>query len=288
MDDPHYETLGAARLEVKVLCDPLSAAVAIGKLARMARPAERTSSPNGIQVIERAADVLRTLYGEPRGLSLAQIAERVALPRSTVQRLVAALVRERLLATASPTGRVRLGPELTRLANSRRELSEDVRPFMTRLLREFDETVVCSIIDGDMQRCVEQIAVPHRLRTEFPVGATMSLYNTANGKALLAQLEDEEVVDLLPARLKRETGNTITSRAVLRKELAKIRDGGVAFDHEERTVGIAAAAIATKDHFGVPFAICVAVPTQRFYGREDDIAAALDSIRRALEAEIRG
>jgi DNA-binding IclR family transcriptional regulator len=258
------------------------------RCGRMGSSSQRTSSPNGIQVIERAADVLRALYGEPQGLSLSQIAERVALPRSTVQRLVAALVRERLLAAASPTGRVRLGPELTRLANSRRELSEDVRPYMQRLFREFDETVVCSVIDGDLQRCIEQIAAPHRLRTEFPVGATIPLYCTANGKALLAELADDEIVDLLPARLRRQTANTITSRSALLKALAEIRREGVALDHEERTEGIAAAAIAVKDAFGVPFSICIAVPSQRFYGREREIAAALSATRREIDADLNG
>jgi DNA-binding IclR family transcriptional regulator len=246
---------------------------------------ERTGSQRGIQVIERAAEVMRALYGEPRGLSLAQIAHRVGLPRSTVQRLVSALVRERLLAAASPNGRVRLGPELSRLANSRRELTEDLRPYMERLFREFDETVNCSVIEGDLQRCTAQIAAPHRLRTEFPVGATLPLHCTANGKALLAALRDEEVVDLLPARLKRHTVNTITSRSRLLEELASIRAAGVAFDHEERTIGIAAAATAVKDPFGSFVSICVAVPAPRFYGREHEIAAALAVIRREVEAE---
>jgi DNA-binding IclR family transcriptional regulator len=247
---------------------------------------ERTGSPRGIQVIERAADVMRALYGEPRGLSLAQIARRVGLPRSTVQRLVSALVRERLLAVASPNGRVRLGPELTRLANSRRELTEDIHPYMERLFREFDETVVCSVIEGDLQRCIDQIPAPHRLRTEFPVGATLPLYCTANGKALLSTLSDEEVVELLPARLKRATPKTITSRSRLLEELASIRNTGVAFDHEERTIGIAAAATAVKDPFGAWVAICVAAPAPRFYGREHEIAAALAVVRREVEAEL--
>jgi DNA-binding IclR family transcriptional regulator len=243
-------------------------------------PTTRANSHSGgIQVIERAAEVLRALYGEPRGLSLSQISERVGLPRSTVQRLVSALVRERLLTAASPNGRVRLGPELTRLANSRRELSEDVRPYMERLYREFDETVVCSVIEGDFQRCIEQIAAPHRLRTEFPVGAVLPLYCTANGKALLAELDDDTIVDLLPARLERCSPNTITSRARLLKELASIREAGVAFDHEERTIGIAAAAIGVRDPFGALFSICVAVPAQRFYDREDEMAAELLAIR---------
>jgi DNA-binding IclR family transcriptional regulator len=247
---------------------------------------ERTGSQRGIQVIERAADVMRALYGEPRGLSLAQIAERVGLPRSTVQRLVSALVRERLLAAASPTGRVRLGPELSRLANSRRELTEDLHPYMERLFREFDETIVCSVIEGDVQRCIDQIAAPHRLRTEFPVGATLPLYCTANGKALLAALTDDKVVELLPARLKRCTPNTITSRSRLLGELASIRAAGVAFDHEERTIGIAAAATYVRDPFGSFVSICVAVPAPRFYGREHAIAAALVAVRREVEADL--
>lgn len=244
------------------------------------------SPQRGIQVIERAADVMRALYGEPRGLSLAQIAERVGLPRSTVQRLVAALVRERLLAAASPNGRVRLGPELTRLANSRRELTEDLHPYMERLFREFDETIALSVIEGDVQRCIDQIAAPHRLRTEFPVGATLPLYCTANGKALLATLTDAEVVELLPARLKRLTPNTITSRNRLLEELATIRESGVAFDHQERTIGIAAAATAIMDPFGSYAALCLAAPAARYYGREGEIAATLTDIRRAAQDEL--
>ena len=64
---------------------------------------------DGIQVIARAAAVLRALKDSQTGLSLGQIADRVALPRSTVQRIVAALIDERLLIATRAAG-VRLGP----------------------------------------------------------------------------------------------------------------------------------------------------------------------------------
>lgn len=44
-----------------------------------------------VQVIARAASILRALEDQPTGLSLGQIAQRVQLARSTVQRIVAAL-----------------------------------------------------------------------------------------------------------------------------------------------------------------------------------------------------
>ena len=69
-------------------------------------------SPNDksqVQVIARAATILRALEEENAGLSLGQIAQRVNLARSTVQRIVAALETEKLVIAASPNGRVRLG-----------------------------------------------------------------------------------------------------------------------------------------------------------------------------------
>jgi DNA-binding IclR family transcriptional regulator len=74
--------------------------------------AERRAGKNevgGVQVIARAADILRALQRNPHGLSLSQLAREVDLARSTVHRIVSALEAEQLIATASPNGRVRLG-----------------------------------------------------------------------------------------------------------------------------------------------------------------------------------
>jgi DNA-binding IclR family transcriptional regulator len=46
------------------------------------------NNKNGIQVIARAATILRLLKTNQSGLSLGQIAAQADLPRSTVQRIV--------------------------------------------------------------------------------------------------------------------------------------------------------------------------------------------------------
>ena len=51
----------------------------------------------GVQVIARAAAILRALENEPDGLSLAEVAREVDLARSTVQRIVKALSDEQLV-----------------------------------------------------------------------------------------------------------------------------------------------------------------------------------------------
>ena len=52
---------------------------------------------NGIQVIARAAAILRTLESNRDGMSLGEIAKQVGLARSTVQRIVNALAVEGLV-----------------------------------------------------------------------------------------------------------------------------------------------------------------------------------------------
>src|SRR3974377_630517 len=83
-----------------------------------------------VQVIARAATILRALEDENSGLSLGQIAQRVKLARSTVQRIVSALETEKLVIAATPNGRVRLGPAILRLGGSRAtRLLSSARPF---------------------------------------------------------------------------------------------------------------------------------------------------------------
>src|SRR5919205_1721913 len=194
----------------------------------MARPATSTAN-GGVQVIARAAQILRALDGEPHGLSLSQLSERLDLPRSTVHRVVTALSTEGLLASASPNGRVRLGPEIARFAlPSRRELRLELRPHLQRLFDRLNETVDCAVLDGDHLRFIDQIAAPHRLRAVSSVGTTFPLHCTANGKAILAELSPDEVARVLPTRLRRCTDSTITVRAELVEELDRVRETKVA------------------------------------------------------------
>jgi DNA-binding IclR family transcriptional regulator len=138
------------------------------------------------------------------------------------------------------------------------------------------------VLDGDHLRFIDQIAAPHRLRAVSAVGATFPLHCTANGKALLAELSPDEVARILPTRLRRCTEATITVRAELVAELARVRSTHVAFDREEHTAGISAAGIAIRDPFGALAAISVPMPTQRFEGREAEIADALGVARRDI------
>jgi DNA-binding IclR family transcriptional regulator len=237
-----------------------------------------------VQVIARAAAILRALEDQPAGLSLGQIAQRVNLARSTVQRIVGALSAERLLIAASPNGRVRLGPTILRLATSvQTDFVSIVRPFLVRLSQALRETVDLAAIKRDHLVFIDQVIGSQRLRAVSAVGESFPLYCTANGKAYLAELSDEAVASLLGTSYEARTPNTLTSLERLLEELQTVRKTGVAFDREEHTLGICAAGVALRDLLGNHVAISVPVPEQRFYDHQGVIADRLLAAKRALQ-----
>jgi DNA-binding IclR family transcriptional regulator len=237
-----------------------------------------------VQVIARAAAILRALEEEAAGLSLGQIAQRVNLARSTVQRIVAALQAEKLVIAASPTGRVRLGPTILRLAASvRTDFVSIAHPFLVTLSNELRETVDLATVKKDHLVFIDQVIGSQRLRTVSAVGESFPLHCTANGKAYLAALDDDEIVRLIGRKYEKRTPSTLTRLPDLLRDLKSVRKTGVAYDREEHTLGICAAGVAMRDLLGNTIAISVPVPTQRFEAQQNLIAERLLATREALQ-----
>lgn len=229
-----------------------------------------------IQVIARAAKILRSLEDHPDGLSLAQIAARVGLARSTVQRIVTALAEEQFLISASPRSRVKLGPELIRLASATSiEIRPIVKPYMNTLGRELEETIDLSMIQGKSAVFIEQVPSNHRLRAVSAIGERFPLHCTANGKALLAALDDVKLKKMLNVDLEAYTPNTIIDPVDILKEIEEIRKTNVAFDNEELTEGICAIGTSFQDPTGRPYAMSIPVPKTRFLLNKARVQEAL-------------
>lgn len=243
----------------------------------------------GIQVISRAAAILRALRDEPDGLSLGQIAVRVGLARSTVQRIVHALVGERLLMSASPTARVRLGPELLALAqNSKIDIVEVAHPHLKQLAEATGETVDLAVFRRDHLVFLDQVVGSHRLRAVSAVGELFPPHCTANGKASLALLDDSEVRKRLARTELRLANGATRSIDDLLKELNEVRRSGIACDDEEHSLGISALGVAFRDYTGTIYAISIPVPTSQFITNRDAVGPQLLACRDRLGALVGG
>jgi DNA-binding IclR family transcriptional regulator len=243
---------------------------------------DQTKTSN-IQVISRAAKILRTLREHPKGLSLSQIAKEVNLARSTVQRIVTTLEQENFVAAASANGGIRLGPEIAMLATAvHRDLREEIRPFLIQLSEEVNETVDLSVLDNGKVLFVDQIIAAHPLQATSQPGASFPLHCTANGKAILASLPKDEVEKLLPEHLKQYNDKTITNRDELLKELDVVRKEGIAFTKEEHIHGICAVGAVVFDRMRNLNAVSIPLPSARFYGNEEKLVTALLKTRQAI------
>lgn len=254
-------------------------------MPKIKKRSREPNSASGIQVIARAAAILRALEDEPQGLSLGQLADRVDLARSTVQRIVGALETEHLLIAASPTSGVKLGPALVRLASSANvELDRMLRPALVKLSQTVKETVDLSVLKGNELVFIDQIPGAHRLRAVSAIGESFPLHCTAPGKALLSLLPDEKWTRLVGRSLRAHTRHTLTDLDVLRREVEECRRTHIAYDREEHTEGITAIGTALIDPLGRALAVSVPVPTTRFDGQEERLLIELRRTRREIES----
>lgn len=235
---------------------------------------DQSHSRGGIQVIARAAAILRVLRDNTDGMSLGKIAERVALPRSTVQRIVAALQAERLVIASSSGGSIRLGPEITALSEATRyNVVEDCRLHLSELSRRLGETADLSVLRGAAMIFLDQVPGTHRLRTVSAVGDVFPLTNTANGRAALALLPEDRARALVEDEWRR--WHQSRDWASFADILAGIRETGVACDSDEHTDGISALGGAFRDRNGEIHAISVPVPSHRFLRIRPQVEEAL-------------
>ena len=143
------------------------------------------------------------------------------------------------------------------------------RPTIERVARATDgETVDLSVLRGQRMWFVDQIESTHRLRAVSAIGVRFPLHTTANGKAALAALSEADAQAVI-SRFSAE----IAER--LRAEIGEIRRTGIAFDREEHTPGISAAAIARRANGDNVIAISVPAPTERFLRKGGAHPAAL-------------
>ncbi|MEM6636750.1 MAG: IclR family transcriptional regulator [Pseudomonadota bacterium] len=238
----------------------------------------------GIQVISRAAGILRILGQDTDGLSLGQIARRVALPRSTVQRIVGALSDEGLVSTEKGSGGIRLGPEIQNLAQaSFTDLRERMRSIMKSISDETGETVDLAVLDGKRMLFVDQVVGTQRLRTVSKIGEAFPLATTANGKAAMARLDEHDAAKLLIAELE-DTDGPAPRLSDLLEEIAAIRQGALARDEDDHTEGVSALGFAMADQRGDVFALSVPIPSSRYHRVKELLETVLLKYRAELNA----
>lgn len=230
--------------------------------------AAKAPAAEGTASLEKALDVLDAIGSAPAGLSQAELANRLALPRTTLYRLLGTLV-QRGLVRRDPLRRVYgLGMRCFEYAKSAYAMPDLVAAAGAELrtLRDITgETVYLAARDGHDVVALERYLGAHSQRSNSSLGQRKPLHCTSQGKAILAALPAEErdaLVREMP--LSAVTPRSITDRRRLQAELRLTAARGWSIDDEEIVPGVRCCGAAVVDSAGqVRGAISVAGPVYR-------------------------
>jgi IclR family acetate operon transcriptional repressor len=208
--------------------------------------------------VRNAARILRAFSNADQELGVTELSRRLGLGKSTVHRLVSTLAAERLLERSPATGRYRLGLALYELGTTVTEhvdLHQAALPVLTTLRHNTGEMVHVAVLDGLEVVYVERLESHHMLPIFRRVGHRLQAHSTASGKVLLAALPPGELERRLADwRPVSKTRHTITTRAQLMTELARVAERGWAENNEEGHAGVVSVGAPIRGADGVVMA----------------------------------
>lgn len=222
-----------------------------------------------VKSLVKALRVFKLFTVEKSEWSVKEMALALDYHPSSIQRVVATLEKEGFLERPFATRSVyRLGPQTLQLASVavyKSDLREAARPALARLVERAQETAHLCVVDRSQCYYIDKTECSRSVRIVTYVGQRLPLHSTGVGKALMSGMSVEEVDKVIAERgLPAFTKNTITDRARLLDELARVRREGIAYDSEESEIGLRCVAAPIFSWSGkVVAGISVSVPKQR-------------------------
>jgi DNA-binding IclR family transcriptional regulator len=151
-------------------------------------PARSSAGAGGVAAVDRALMLLSAFRAGDRELSLATLAGRTHLVKSTALRLLASLAHAGFV-RRSQAGLYALGPEIARLNglfSPSFTLEAEVTPVLERLVAKTRETAAFHVRRDDKRLCLYRVDSPQVLRDHGRVGDIFPLERGAGGRVLLA------------------------------------------------------------------------------------------------------
>lgn len=238
------------------------------------RAAARPGSPRLThRSLERGLRVLETAAAAGGVTSLAEVARKTGLHRSTAHHLMQTLVSLGYLDQDAATRGYQLSAKLFRLTGrtwSPEQLGRIAEPFVAALTARTGEGSSFAAYRNGTVTILAKFDADGPVRVVQDVGSQRPIHATAVAKAILPWLPEAELEGLLRrTRFERYTPNTITSRAEFAAALRRIRAVGFAVDDEEHIEGIRCIAAPVFGYSGqVLGSLCAVGPKSRMTHRK--------------------
>lgn len=201
---------------------------------------------NGIQVVERAMDVLEWVSHHGPS-SVQEIASGVGLNRTTVHRIVRTLSGRRWLVREAARPDYVVGPRLLSLLQDALAdwgLPQRAYPLLERYRNAFEETAQAASLDGNEIVHFAGVSAQTQRGIALQIGQRAQLWNTALGKAILFSLPEKQFAAILEPLSRRPELPGLAKR--LRREKEQFEANGFAIDDEESSDGVRCVAVSLR------------------------------------------
>jgi IclR family pca regulon transcriptional regulator len=189
---------------------------------------DAAASGDFVQSLARGLSVIRAFDAEHAELTLSDVARRADITRAAARRFL--LTLESLGYVASDARAFRLTPRVLELGFSylsSLSLPEIVQPHLEALSRDVDESVSAAVLDGTDIVYIARVPTRRIMSVRITIGTRFPAFATSMGRVLLAGLRDAAADAALAASaLPHLTDRTLTDRAALGDELARVREQG--------------------------------------------------------------
>ena len=251
-------------------------------------PTEHADEQYLSRSITRALDVLECFPSASSAFSLMELAQRIAMPESSLFRVLVTLESRGYLAQKED-GTYALAPKVLhgKLWERAQWVREMLRPALQQLARRFNETTSLAFLFDDRISVFDSIESLHDIRAINKVGRLLPPYASSMGKAITA-FQDRGLTERLLGTygVFQRTVHTVTDHNKIYADFEQIRRTGYACDRGEATEGgicIGAPIFVEKDR--VEAAVSISVPLNRIdEAREREIIAEL--IRATAEMSV--
>ena len=149
---------------------------------------ETGKAGGGVAAVERALSILGAFREGDTSLTLHELAERTALYKSTLLRLMASLERRGCMLRLGD-GTYQLGPMLVRWGSlylTSVRVETHITPVLAALSRDTGESATFYTPQGHARLCLARVDCTHSVRDHVRVGDLLPLERGAGGKVILA------------------------------------------------------------------------------------------------------
>jgi DNA-binding IclR family transcriptional regulator len=215
------------------------------------------SANNGtysVPALERTVKVLDALGRNPRGLSLPELASATGIPKSSLFRIVATLLRHSIVIKDKERQVYCLGMRLYEwgsMALDRLDFKTVVHPFLTRLASETGQSFYLAVLEDYEVILIDRADTPDIWRIVTRIGLRSPVHCTASGLALISEFSESQLNDLVKKKgLKKFTPKTIVTKEALIEKVKMVRKLGYAVADGDFKPDLFALAVPLKDHKG--------------------------------------